>query len=296
MKFSSRYKASQGNKELIFDDAPREARIGFYKAVLIKFVSEMNERPKPGAIDSFEIHKEFCALIRDEREPWDYDEHSAWEGLTCHLKECKWLEFFDFVEMFGKKLLEWDDNPFVPENEQLFGKYQSKSNALFEEDGIGWRINNRGELTRHVPKFLMENINSAEKYLTDRFESARTHYKKAKSYLFNPPLDPANSIKEMVSALESVGRTLYPKCSTLGDVIKNMKIEDNSPKLLLAAYEKIYAYSNDTPTVRHGHPNYREIEISEAELFLLTGVAFIRYLIDTHNKANSADAKSRASD
>ncbi len=296
MKFSSRYKASQGNMELIFDDAPRETRIGFYKAVLAKFVKDNNQRPKPGAIDCFEIHKEFCALIRDEKDPWDYNEYNAWEALIYHLKECEWLEFFDFVEMFGKKLLEWDDNPFVQEKEQLFGDFQSKSNALFEEDGIGWRIGDRGELTRHVPKFIMENIKAAEKHLTDRFESARSHYKKAKAYLFNPPLDPANSIKEMVSALESVGRTIYPKCSTLGDVIKSLKKEAKSPKLLLAAYEKLYAYTNATPTVRHGHPSYRTIEMSEAELFLLTGVAFIRYLIDTHNKANTADAKSCAAD
>jgi len=296
MKFSSRYKASQGNRDLIFDDVPRETRIGFYKVILTKFVKETNQRTKPGAIDCFEIHKDFCALIRDEKDPWDYDEQSLWEALVWHLKECEWVEFLDFVEMLGKKLLEWDDNPFVQENEQLFGDYQSLSNALFEEDGIGWRINDRGELIRHVPKFLMENIKAAEKQLTDHFESARNHYIKAKAYLFNPPLDPANSIKEMVSALESVGRTLFPSCSTLGDVIKSLKKEEKSPKLLLDAYEKLYAYTNDTPAVRHGHPTHRSIEMSEAELFLLTGVAFIRYLIEIHNKAISAHEKSSPAD
>lgn len=285
MKFSSRYQATQGNRELIFNDAPRKTRIGYCKAVLAKFVTEANTRRKPGAIDCYEIHKEFCALIRDENDPWDYDDQSSWGSLTSHLKDCEWLEFFDFVEMFGKTLLEWDDNPFVEEHQRLFGDYQLKLNSLMEEDGIGWRVNDRAELTRHVPQLLTQSIKSSEKLLADHFEGARSHFKKAKTYLFHPPLDPSNSIKEMVSALESVGRTIYPNCSTFGDVIKCLRKEDNCPKLILSAYEKLYAYANDTPTIRHGHPDFREIDVSEAELFFLTGVGFIRYLIETHNKS-----------
>lgn len=283
MKFSSRYQASQGDTEVIYNDIPRKTRIGFQKSVLDGFVRTTKKHdPENFRLHCHEIHKQFCALIRDENDPSDYDPESSWNALTSHLKSCSWLEFFDFVEMVGNNLLEWDRNPFVSEPEYRFKDYQTKLNSLLEEDNIGWRINENSEIVRHIPKSIEESLTLSEKDLTDNFESARFHYKKSKKYLFNPPLDPANSIKEMVSAMESVGKKIYPSCSTLGDVLKIIKKNENHPSLLISAYEKLYAYANDTPTVRHGHILHREVTLNEAELFFLSGVAFIRYLIMTH--------------
>ena len=43
--------------------------------------------------------------------------------------------------------------------------------------------------------------------------------------------------------------------------------------------DKLYAYANST--VRHGNKEVVEITLQEAELALHTGIAFIRYLIDS---------------
>ena len=286
MKYSSRIRASKGSRELIFDDAPKSTRVGFYKGVLNHFVISNGRMSRPAPLDCYELHVKFCALIRDESDPWDYSQESSWDGLIYHLKEVNWMEFFDFVELAGKELIIKGDNPFQADTHS-FESYQSKVNALFEEDLIGWRLDSNAELTRNIPQTLTSRVKSTKELVDDSFEPAREHYKKAVQYLYQHPIDPANSIKEIVSALESIGKMLHPGTSTLGEVIKELKKVKKHPKLLLDAYEKIYAYANATPSVRHGHTEVLVVTIHEAELMLHTGIALIRYLIDSNENLTS---------
>lgn len=61
-----------------------------------------------------------------------------------------------------------------------------------------------------------------------------------------------NSIKESVSAFESVSRVLYDKTSTLGDALAKMKKDGSVPPMLVTVMEKFYAYANAAPGLRHG--------------------------------------------
>lgn len=284
MKFSSRIRASEDSRELIFDDAPKSTRVGFLKGVLHHFIVSPGWNPGPEPLDCHKLHEKFCALIRDESEPWDYCQENTWDGLTYHLKEVSWMEFFDFVELAGKELIIKADNSFQADT-YSFESYQSKVNALFEEDLIGWRLGSNAELIRSISKPLYSRAKLTKERVDNAFEPAREHYRKSIQYLYQHPLDPANSIKEIVSALESIGKILYPRTSTLGDVIKQLKKAEGHPRLLLDAYDKVYAYANSTPNVRHGHTETLTVTIHEAELLLHTGIALIRYLIDTN--ANS---------
>ena len=154
-------------------------------------------------------------------------------------------------------------------------------NALLLEDRIGWRLNDKSALHRQNPKAITDRIESTESRLTDRFTAAKTHYQKASQYLYQHPLDEANSIKEIVSAVESIAKTIDPKASTLGDAIKRARKSDRIPSQILDVLEKFYAYANGAPLVRHGHVQANGPGIAEAELAFLTGIAFARYLIDT---------------
>lgn len=279
MRFSSRL-AARANRALTYEDAPRPTRIGYLKGVLPKFVgsqSGVSARSQP--LETIETHQQFIALIRDEADPWDYDNQSSWEGLATHLKECNWMEFYDFVEMVGKLLLEKDDNiPFGQSDD--FKAYQKKVNALFHEDGIGWTLNDQSELHRQVPPTMARRLQSTQAALTDKYQTARVHYQKAETYLYQHPIDEANSIKETVSAIESVAKVIAPRASTLGEAIKLLRNDSRFSSHLLDGLEKIYIYSNATPLVRHGHVHAGHPSLSEAELVFFAGIAYIRYLID----------------
>lgn len=281
MRFSSRLVASKGNRSVVLEDAPRPTRIGYIKGVLGEFVG--NHRASYGRpsepLDAQKTHAAFIALIRDEADPWDYDDDSSWGALTSHLKDCNWPEFYDFVELVGQLLQKKDEDGLFDEIE-YFKAYQAKVNALLHEDGIGWSLNEKSELRRQVPKSLSMRMSNTESQLKNRFASARIHYQKAVTYLYQHPIDEANSIKEIISALECVAKVLAPKTSTLGEAIKLLRRDSKYSTHLLDGLERLYVYSNATPLIRHGHVKGGGPLLPEAELSLFIGVAYIRYLIE----------------
>jgi len=282
MRFSARYARKSGEHSLVLEDAPKPTRIGYIKGVLNDFVANSGSKGRrKEPLDIHETHEKFCALIRDEADPWDYDDESSWASLTAHLKDCTWLEFYDFVEMVGKLLLEIDDDPFATSKQFWFKAYQARLNALLEEDGIGWSLNEVSELHRHIPKALAQRVSATAVGISGRYDAARGHYQKALAYLYQHPIDEANAVKEMVSALESVAKVVAPGSATLGDAIKALRKRPEVPKHLMDSVEKLYVYSNATPMIRHGHVTTNKLSVAEAELAVHIGVAFIRYLIDT---------------
>ena len=168
MRFSSRLAASKGNRTLVLEDAPRPTRIGYIKGVLGEFVAnhQGSYRHQKEPLDAQETHAAFIALIRDEADPWDYDNESSWSALTAHLKDCNWPEFYDFVELVGKLLQKKDDDGPFNETE-YFKAYETKVNALLQEDGIGWSLNEKSELHRQIPKSLGKRVASTEAQLAD---------------------------------------------------------------------------------------------------------------------------------
>nr|MDP2192629.1 hypothetical protein [Rhodoferax sp.] len=280
MRFSSRLAANKAPRALIFEDAPRKTRIGYLKSVLPEFVGTTTrgygQRTQP--LDPHETHEKFIALIRDEAETWDYDRESSMSALTEHLKGCEWPEFYDFIELVGQLLKKKDDEvPFG--DTEYFEAYTKKVNALLQEDGIGWNLNDKSELTRQIPRPVAKRAEAARDALKDKFAPARVHYQKATDYLYRHPIDEANSIKEIVSAVESVARTVEPKATTLGGAIKLLQRDPRFSTYLLEGLEKLYVYSNATPQVRHGHPAAGKPSLEEAELAHAVGVAYILYLI-----------------
>jgi hypothetical protein len=256
MRFSARLAASKGSRSLILEDAPRKTRVGFIKGILGEFLGSQNSGYGYGTrklpLDTQDTHSAFIALIRDESDPWDYDNSNSWIALTEHLKAADWPEFYDFIELVGRLLAEKDNASAFDETE-FFKSYSTKVNALFQEDGIGWTLNERAELVRQIPKLAAARAKEAETALKDNYEPARVHYQKSTTYLFQHPIDEANSIKEIVSAVESVARVVAPKTATLGDAIKALRKDARFSSHMLDALEKVYAYANATPQVRHGH-------------------------------------------
>ena len=137
MRFSSRLAVSKGAQVPVLEDAPRPTRIGYIKGILGEFVGSQESYGKQNELlEIQDTHQAFIALIRDEADTWDYDNQSAWGALSAHLLGCNWPEFYDFVELVGSLLLKKDDDiPFSETN--YFKIYQTKINALFQEDTIG---------------------------------------------------------------------------------------------------------------------------------------------------------------
>jgi len=201
------------------------------------------------------------------------------------VRDGAWFTFYDFVEHVGKGLLAAQRSEKSSEwlSKYGFEGYRAKVNDLFAEDNIGWRLAESSELSREIPGPLSSRLERGAALLSGSFAPARRHYLKAARYVSTHHLDPENAIKEITSAVESVGRVFYANAATLGDVVKEMRREGSWPTALVALIEKFYVYASSEPAVRHGAPVSSSVVLSDAEFSLHVGVAIIRYIIEKHD-------------
>ena len=292
-KFSSRYHYDpRVPSEPLLEDAPEWMRVAYLNTVLnpITYVDMDtrygNTNNAPLGIKS--LYKDFCGLVRQDEDPNAYDSWNCWEYLKAEVSKTPWYRFYDFVEHVGKRLCDIDhEDPF---SSAKFDDYKTAVNKLFAEERIGWRLNEESEFVREIPKALSERIGKTGQLLGDSFEPARAHYRKACRYVLQPPLDPENAIKEVISAIESAGSVLNPGAKTLGDIVKEMRKKQSIPSLLISMMDKFYAYASDEPAVRHGSALSSSVQLVDAEFCLHVGAAFLRYLIETYNIAQKTRA------
>jgi hypothetical protein len=294
--FSKRYGyGPQGPTEPIIEDAPSWLRTKYIRVLnQFTYVDDdyryKNTEGCPLGIKY--LNETISELLRresgsDARDSWTCQDYL--EGL---IKSAEWHCFYGIVERVGQEIQKVEQRwkraltsypvaPGIDERIQNYGyqKYLSQINELFAEENIGWRLDKDCLLKRESPKDLSERLEKIAETLTDEFEPARDHYRKAVRFANARPLDPENSIKEIISAVESVGRVLYPGANTLGDVVKDMRKQNKFPQLLIIVIEKFYAYTCSEPAVRHGGPVSSRVLSDDAEFCLHMGAALIRYMI-----------------
>ena len=154
-----------------------------------------------------------------------------------------------------------------------------KLNSEFSRLNYAYRIidNQITEITSS------EEIQSIEKALADNRDNVREHLSKALELCsIRPQGDYRNSIKESISAVESLCRKKTGE-DTLGKALS--RLEDKGvalPKLLKAAFEKLYAYTNQSdtgicPALMDDDGTYAP-SVDEAVFMLVSCSAFINYL------------------
>ena len=275
----------------IINDAPTWLRNQFFANVLSLFtyidsdIYQINIKNLPLGIKK--LNARLCLELDRELDAFDWDSASCTDGLKYTIRNCEWYQFYDFIEIIGEEIkkaeLKSDSfiinlEPLFPAKTPLFNDYQKEVNNLFTKHNIEWNLNHHSQLETALPKALADRINDTEKNL-DKFEAARDHYRKAKRYALGTHKDSENSIKESISALESVGKVLYPKTATLGDVLKCMKKDESIPRMLVDVIQRFYDYANSEPGVRHGGTTKPNSDEPDAELGLHLSAAFIRYII-----------------
>jgi len=291
--FSKRYGYNpQNQSEPVLEDAPSWTRIGYISQILNPFTYVDNDSRYENKEGSPLGIKALIETIGVQlRQEIDYS--SATDSWQCQdylhglVKESEWYQFYDIVEIVAREVRtveeHWrrQESPHHAQQITKFGfqSYRRQVNDLFANDNIGWRLDDQGLLTREFPEPLARRIETIQKELADEFEPAREHYRKAVRYANTRPIDPENSIKEIVSAIESVGRVLFPASSTLGDVVKEMRRANALPAHLVSVIEKFYAYACAEPAVRHGAPVPSRVIVDDAEFCLHLGAALIRYLV-----------------
>ncbi|WP_431295567.1 AbiJ-NTD4 domain-containing protein [Rahnella sp. PAMC 25559] len=289
MKFSYRHGFDPDYKnEPIREDAPPWLKSLFFATILDGLIyidgdsRFPNNENKPLGIKA--LIERLCAENGQETDDEDHDSFYCYDSLKVRIQNLAWYQFYDVVELIGyllkendlKKTISWGQKTY---EEFSFSSYRQKVNDLFSTHKIEWKLSESSSLETPIPTDLELKLNQADASLQDRFEPARKHYAKARYFALGSHKDPENSIKESISAVESVCRTYYPSASTLGDALKQMRKESVISPLLITVIEKFYAYTNAEPAVRHGSDKASSVLEYDAELALHISSAFIRTII-----------------
>lgn len=164
-------------------------------------------------------------------------------------------------------------------------------NQLFEKEYVGYRFV-AGEITPITNSLEIQEIEQACQI---PFEGAHVQLQKALGFLSDREHpDYKNSIKESISAVESVCETIVgsDNGATLGKAVKHL--EEHGLKIhssLREGISKLYGYACDQGGVRHGEGEVEStVTFEEAKLMMVTCSAIVNYLVAEYGKHGAENA------
>lgn len=186
-------------------------------------------------------------------------------------KKKKWYLIYDAIEIYVSAYGEEEEKH----------ELQKNINIILEEEKSAYRMVNY----LLIPIIENHEIECIESSLHIPFIAPKTCIGKAlKLYADRDKPDYANSIKESISAVESMCKIIlgstYEK-DTLGKALK--KLKDNGIDIhpsLEASFNKLYGYTCDAGLIRHGSKEVATIHEEDARFILITCSAFVNYLVD----------------
>lgn len=106
------------------------------------------------------------------------------------------------------------------------------------------------------------------------------HLQKAAEHLFDRDSpDYPNSIKESISAVESLCGRIVSKKATLGECIKVLGERVPMHPAYREAFNKLYGWTNDASGIRHGLADDSTVDATDAKFMLITCSAFVNFLL-----------------
>ena len=177
---------------------------------------------------------------------------------------CEWNEVYDFLEFIVSK---HEDRPLLAD----------LLNGFLERELSGYRFVS-GQL---IDVTNQEEIKMIEEAVRDsRFAGVSTHIECALEFYAdreNPNY--RNSIKESISAVESIARVVSGRDkATLSDALKAIHKSGQLHPALKEGFLKLYGYTSDEQGIRHAMLDEPNLTAADARYFLVSCSSFVNYL------------------
>ena len=180
-----------------------------------------------------------------------------------YFKKCEWYEVYDFME--------------VTINYFKIPGLVTQVNSILERELSGYRFVG-GVFTDIINK---QEIKMLEQTISDtEFPAVPLHLKRALALMSdkeNP--DYRNSIKESISAVESLAKTITGKPkATLAEALKVLESFNKLHPALKNSFLSLYGYTSDEGGIRHAMLSEPDLTAADAKFFLLSCTSFINDL------------------
>jgi AbiJ N-terminal domain 4 len=280
MKFSQRIGASPSTKTIQVEDIDSELRNGLWNALKLYFFDPIGEYNGYYYDDVFGF---FCQVLwlNFYKLPIDIipNNHDRESYIRERFFQFKWFEVYDFLEFVANlhpQTIKFDSN-----------KLKEFCNKILERENAGYRFidDNIAPITNSTENNEIEEAINSTGHFT-ALSGANVHLKNSLDKISDKKSpDYRNSIKESISAVESVAKKISDnKNDTLAGALDKIKGKIKIHPALEKGFKQIYGYTSDTDGIRHALTEETNCDFEDAKFMLVSCSAFINYLITKANK------------
>lgn len=279
MKFSQRIGVKPATKQIQLESMDEELRNGLWNALKICVFDSPNKFGNPFNFKIFaeDLWHNFYKL------PIDTIPVNSWEILfqiRDKFFSYAWFEVYNLLEFVAGV-----DANEIPINTQEFKDF---CNEVLEREFSGYRF-----VENQIAPITNENeINEIEEAIdrTGQFTSsngANIHLLSALNKISDKKSpDYRNSIKESISAIESIAKIISSnEKDTLGVALDKIKEKIKLHPALVSGFKQLFGYTSDSDGIRHGMTENPNCDFEDAKFMLVSSSAFINYLIIKADKA-----------
>jgi hypothetical protein len=174
--------------------------------------------------------------------------------------QSEWYEVYNFVEFVAANFPYGNVDQFT-----------DHCNLSLERECSAYRFVN-GLITRITDE---QEVASIEQALEKSQGPVRTHLRVALEKLSNREKpDYRNSIKESISAIESLAAIALGEKATLGQLTKKLEEKTGLHPALGKALSNLYGYTSDEDGIRHAILESKQLSFEDAKFFLVICSAF----------------------
>lgn len=269
MSFSERYGYANPREVIQLDFMDEKLRNGLWNALTICIWNSFHEY----SLESHSNERLNLFLVR----LWISYYHNlldsrpqAWASCLSLIRNdffnCKWYQVYDFLEF----LL---DNYEFPNGG--FEQFVGIVNGVMEDNVSAYRIID-GKILKITDAHEIEEVESA---IVNAHGAEAVHIQRALELLSDRESpDYRNSIKESISAVESLVQNALNEKGTLGQLLKKLEEKIELHAALKNAFSNLYGYTSDAGGIRHALSENSNVDFEDAKFMLVTCSAFINYV------------------
>lgn len=283
-KFSERMGKSKPRRTLQVDSMDKELRNCLWNTLLDVY----GQRDAPGWPNL--LRALAANLFKERVDDMPTLNDFAQSEIKNRFFDGKWHEVYDLIEyalqLYVYYYTNTCDGPTRYHLESPSDTF-SRFNRILEREMSGYRFIN-GVLTPITDKAEVQEIAEAIQTAdTLGLGGARQHLESALRCLGQKPTpDYRNSIKEAISAVESVAKKIAGKDSgKLAEALDILAQQTGMHGALKSAFSKLYGYTSDEDGIRHAILNEPDVGFAEAKFMVVSCSAFVNYVITKAGEA-----------
>lgn len=278
MKFSQRLGIVPAEKPLQIESIDKDLKNGLWNVYSGSLIAEIKAYGEQTTFAGIVWHSYFKENLDDLRGFENFMDTSR----NYFFQKAKWFEIYDFIQ-FSAEAVEnyfWQDIKI--------DEFYERTNVILEQEFSAYRfidkqlspITNQNEISE-----IESAIGTSNNFTA--LLGCNIHLKEALSKLSDRQKpDYRNSIKESISAIESISKVISGRSSdTLGGALTIVKDKIGLHPSLERGFKQLYGYTSDSDGIRHSLMAEPTCDFEDAKYMLVSSSAFINYLIAKANKA-----------